>query len=235
MPYPAVFERTPIPTTLSGGGAGAFVTVSGVASDEVARLEALLADGQRAEVPFKDNTFIVDLPRANLPARLIAYDTAGRVIHVSEPYQDFASRSGPARGRATSLLRVSGPDGAHGELLVGPSTDGGECMYVKHYVDPQHTGSGVSCNGPTWTGGALNLSSHFLPPRFISGRVRSDVRKVRIRFADGTATELTPTRGYILWTAPKERLEKASGVVDAEAVAADGDVLGRQSFWPRKG
>jgi hypothetical protein len=231
-PYPAVFERTLTPSTLSGGGARAFVTVNGVASDDVARLEALLADGQRAEVPYKDNTFIVDLPRANLPARLIAYDAAGLVIHVSEPYRDFARPSGPARGRATSLLRVSGPDGSRGELLVGPSTGGGECVYVKHFVDRRHTGVAVSCNGPTWTGPALQLSTQFQPPRFVSGRVRSDVHKVRLRFADGSATTLTPTRGYILWAAPEERLDQATGVVGAEGLSANGQVLVRQPLKP---
>jgi len=233
-PYPGVFERTLIPSSLSGGGAGAFVTVSGVAPDDVARLEALLADGQRAEVPFKDNTFIVDLPRANLPARLIAYDAAGRVIHVSEPYQDFASRSGPARGRATSLIRVSGPDGARFELLVGPATDGGECMYVKHFIDRRHAGRATSCTAPTWTGPAIQLSTQFQPPRFVSGRVRSDVQKLRIRFADGSATTLTPTRGYILWAAPEDHVDKTTGAVGAEGLGADGSVIARQSLKPPK-
>src|SRR5205814_8088555 len=73
-PYPAVFRRTLIPSTLSGGGPGEFATASGAASDDVAGIEALLADGERAPVPLKDNAYMVDLPRANLPARLIAYD-----------------------------------------------------------------------------------------------------------------------------------------------------------------
>lgn len=233
-PYPGVFERTPIPNSLRGGGASAFVTVSGAASDDVARLEALLADGQRAEVPFKDNTFIVDLPRANLPALLIAYDAAGRVIHVSRPYRDFASRSGPARGRATSLLRASGPDGARFELLVGPATDGGECMYVKHFFDRRNTGVGISCAAPTWTGPALKLSTQGQPRRFVSGRVRSDVKTVRLRFADGSATTLTPTRGYILWAAPKDRLEETTEVVGAEGLGANDSIIARQSFKPPK-
>ncbi len=234
-PYPQVFERTPIPSTLSGGGSGAFVTASGVASDEVARIEALLADGQHADVPLKDSAFIVDLPRANLPARLIAYDASGRVIYVSEPMRDFGSPSGPARGRATSLLRVSGPDGATEELLVGPSTTGGDCMYVKHFFDRQHAGVGISCDGPSWTGTALQLSADFLPPRFIGGRVRSDVQKVRIRFADGSATTLTPTRGYILWAVPKEHWGETAGAVEAEGLRADGSVVARESLEPPKG
>jgi hypothetical protein len=132
------------------------------------------------------------------------------------------------------LLRVSGPDGARFELLVGPSTDGGECMYVKHFVDRQHTGVGTSCAAPTWTGPALQLSTQFQPPRFVSGRVRSDIQKVRIRFADGSATTLTPTRGYILWAAPEDRLDETTAVVGADGLGANGSVVARQSLRPPK-
>jgi len=232
--YPGTFKRTLIPSTLSGGGSGAFVTVSGVASDDVARIEALLADGQYSEVPFKDNAFIVDLPRANLPARLIAYDSAGRVIDVGEPWEDFAARPGPVRGRAKSLLRASGPGGATAELLVGPSSAGGECLYTKHFIDSQHRGFGVSCSGPNWTGQALQLGSESSPPRFIDGKVRPDIKKVRIRFADGSTTLLLPTRGYVLWAASKEHLDEASGAVEAEGLRADGTVVARESFMPPK-
>ena len=70
-------------------GSNAFLTVSGVASDDVARIDALLADGQRAEVPLVDNVFLIDLPLANLPARLVAYDEEDRVIWVDRPLSDF--------------------------------------------------------------------------------------------------------------------------------------------------
>ena len=103
-------------------GFNAFLTVSGVASDDVARIDALLADGQRAEVPLVDNVFLIDLPRANLPARLVAYDEEDRVIGVDRPLSDFGGlgRAQPARGRARSLIRVEGYEGATAELFVGP-------------------------------------------------------------------------------------------------------------------
>jgi hypothetical protein len=105
-------------------------------------------------------------------------------------------------------------------------------MYVKHFVDRQHRGVLISCKGPVWSGPAVPLTSEFQPPRFISGRVRSDVRKVRIRFADGSATTLTPTGGYVLWAAPAEHLADARGAVAAEGLNAEGQVVGRQSFTP---
>jgi hypothetical protein len=235
-PYPAVFERTLIPSTLSGGGPGEFATLSGAASDEVAKIAALLADGQLADVPLKDNSFMVDLPRSNLPARLIAYDSAGRVIDVSEAWGDFGPRSGPARGRARSLLRASGANGANSELLVGPSTTGGECYYVKQFLDRSHRGVGVNCHGPTWSGRALELSWDYSPTHFISGRVRPDIKTVRIRFADGTASTLRPKSGYILWAASKRQLEPTAAATMVEGLRANGTVVARQSLaLPRKG
>jgi hypothetical protein len=62
----------------------------------------------------------------------------------------------------------------------------------------------------------------------VSGRVRSDVKTVRILLADGTAVTLTPTRGHILWAVPREGREPVSIV----GLAEDGLVLARQSLQP---
>jgi hypothetical protein len=224
-PYPGVFSRTPIPSGMSFHGPGEFVNVEGLASDDVERVEALLADGQRADVDVTDNVFLIDLPRANLPARLVAYDDAGRVIGVSRPFADFADHSAPARGRAVSLWRVTGPDGAHAELFVGPSTSGGECMFVKHFIDARHRGVGVMCEPPRWRDGPLELGGG---TPFISGRVRADVKLVRIRFADGSSKTVRPRRGYILMTSTIE-------MTAAEGLGADGSVVGRSRFGPSGG
>ena len=226
-PYP--FARTLLTSTLMANGSNAFLTVSGVASDDVARLDALLADGQRAEVPLVDNVFLVDLPRANLPARLVAYDRDDRVIAVDRPLSDFGGpRAQPARGRARSLMQVEGYDGATAELFVGPSSDGGECVFIKEFVDRQHGGVGVDCQEPTWTGSPLQVGTAWSPPRFVTGRVRSDVKTVRIRLADGSSVTLTPTRGHILWAVPREGREPLSIV----GLDEDGTVLVRQSLQP---
>jgi hypothetical protein len=234
--YPDVFERQQVTTTLAGHGSAAFMTLVGLASDEVARSEVLLADGDAVDVPLADNAFAVDLPRASLPARLVAYDGDDRVIYVSRAWHDFGDRAGPARGRARSLLRVAGTGGASAELLVGPSTDGGECVFLKHFVDKQHTGVMVGCHQGPWTGPALQLGTNArsIPARLVTGRVRSDVKSVRIRFADGSATTVTPVRGYVLWAAPKERLDQGRGAVEAVGLGEDGTVVARQSLIPRR-
>jgi hypothetical protein len=231
-PYPDVFEHSLISATGMGGGSGAFLTVTGVATDDVARIEALFVDGQRADVALEDNAFLVDLPRAKLPARLIAYDSDDRVISVSHPWSDFGGGPSPAKGRARSLLRVSGANGARAELLVGPATGGGECMYIKHFVDARHAGMSLSCRERSGAHRALEIGSQFQPPRFVGGRVREDVETVRIRFADGTSAMLTPTRGYVLWAAPAERLVAGKAAVGAEGLDEHGNVVDRISFKP---
>lgn len=227
--YPEVFEQGPISTGLMGDGSSGFVTLSGVASDDVDRIEALLADGQRAEVALRDNSYVVGLPRANLPARLISYDAEGRVIGVSPPWNDFAPTAAPARGRATTLIRVSGPEGVTGSLAVGSSTDGGECVFVTMHVDKQHSGIGVDCNRPTWADGALEVSTGF-PPHFVEGRVRSDVKTVRISFADGSSTDVTPTRGFVLWATPAANLAPARRPTEVIGLRADGSEVARKSL-----
>jgi hypothetical protein len=230
-PYPGVFRRTPISSGISFHGPGTFVTFDGIVSDDVVRVEALLGDGQRTDVAIRDNVFLVDVARASLPARLVAYDDSGRVIGVTRPFADFADGSGPARGRAVSLWRVRGPNGAHAELLVGRSTNGGECMFVRHFIDRHHAGVGVMCERPRWREGPLELGAG-LP--FISGRVRADVKRVRIRFADGSSTTLRPRRGYILYAVPEKHLPPGPEPVGADGLGADGTVVGRQTFWPRR-
>lgn len=220
--YPGAFRRKPISSGLSWHGPGEFVIVDGVASDQVARIDAVLANGQEVDVPLNDNAFAVDLARSSLPARLVAYDAAGRVIDVSRSLADFADRSAPARGRAVSLWRVTGPNGAHAELFVGPSTTGGECMFVKHFIDRQHAGVMTGCERPRWRQGPLELSGG---TPFISGRVRQDVTLVRMRFADGSSKTVRPRRGYVL-------VVSVSELVVAEGLGADGRVIGR---WPSGG
>jgi hypothetical protein len=235
-PYPGLFKTSPISVGTMGDGPGEFITADGVVSDDVARLQALLADGQQLSVPFVDNTFILNLSRTKLPARLVAYDKSGKVIGFSYPLQDFAAggRGSPARGRATQLLAVSGPNGAHSELLIGPSTTGGQCMYVRHFINTHTAGVMVGCQGPAWSGPSVQLSTESSPAFFVAGRVRADVTTVRLRYADGSTTTLRPTRGYVLEAISEKHLQAPRELIAADGLARDGHVIGHESFQPRR-
>src|SRR5438270_2150312 len=66
-PYPKLFANSPIAMGEFDGGTD---QVSGIASDAVARLGVLLANGQWLNVPLAETTYAVELPLAHLPARL---------------------------------------------------------------------------------------------------------------------------------------------------------------------
>lgn len=56
------------------------IAFSGLASDRVARLALVLANGKRLPVPLLDNAFLIVLPMRDHPLRLIAYDRSGTPI-----------------------------------------------------------------------------------------------------------------------------------------------------------
>ena len=227
-PYPGVFDHSPISFGVSGDGPGEFMRVAGVVSDDVTRLQLLLANRQRVDVPLADNAFVVGVSRASVPARLVGYDTSGKVIAASDPIGDLMGGGGPnvapARGRAVELLHVTGAGGEHAELLVGKGTNGGECMYVKHFVSKSVAGVMEGCHARAWTGPPVQLGPDL---NFVSGRVRSDVAEVRLRFETGPTATLQPTRGYVLGVLPTGRR-----LVSVEGLARDGHVVGRQRFPP---
>jgi hypothetical protein len=65
----------------SGGGQQLWI-VSGVASDDVARIEVFLGDGKHWRAPLRDNATVFRVQRAKFPVRVVGYDAAGRVIAV---------------------------------------------------------------------------------------------------------------------------------------------------------
>ena len=83
-PRRQLFAGAPFQASLGGGGPGEqFVVISGFAADGVARIQLFLGSGARERVPLRDNVFVVQAPRAQLPAKLVFYDTQGRVVGIS--------------------------------------------------------------------------------------------------------------------------------------------------------
>jgi hypothetical protein len=69
------------PFDLGGLEGGQQVTeLTGVAADAVARLELYLASGRVVPVSLTDNAFSAGAPTTQFPAKLVAYDSRGRVI-----------------------------------------------------------------------------------------------------------------------------------------------------------
>ena len=226
-----IFSRGPITTGIGmSGGSSEFSTTSGVVSDEVARIVAFLADGQRMRVPLADNVYVVDIARSRLPARLVAYDRNGRVIGLTTPIDDLRDSSGPARGRARLLLHAVSPTGSTASLYVGKSTTGGRCMYLRYFQSKRVRGVTQGCAGPTWRAQPLQLGTENNPPEFVYGRVRADITTVVIRFADGGHAAVAPTHGFVLYTVPRRHLAPGHQVVAVVGRNAAGATVGREPF-----
>ena len=80
----SLFQRGPLELSWGFSGAGQQLwIVSGLASDDVARIEVFLGNGERWQAPLRDNATAFRVQRAKFPARVVAYDAAGRVIDVT--------------------------------------------------------------------------------------------------------------------------------------------------------
>jgi hypothetical protein len=79
-----VLARTPLAVGWGFAAAGSQqAVVSGLASDDVRRIELFLADGSRRPVALADNVAIARAPIGLFPVRVVAYDDEGRVIGVT--------------------------------------------------------------------------------------------------------------------------------------------------------
>jgi hypothetical protein len=230
-----LFATSPITTGLGLiSGSDQFATLSGLASDDVARIVAFLANGQREAVPFADNVYLVDIARSKLPVRLAAYDKAGRVIGLTPPIGDIGGGAGPAPGKARPLLHGVSGNGATAELLVGRSTTGGRCMYVRWHRNKHAGGVMINCADFTGRGAPLQLGTNGSPTELVTGRVRSDIATVELRFADGARLSVKPTQTFVLATIPKAHLLAGHQLVAVYGLTASGKAVGHESFRPRK-
>jgi hypothetical protein len=180
-------------------------------------------------VPLADNAFIVKVPRAREPFRLVAYDSDHRVVGILTPPGLEFSGPSPAPGRARPLLRAVSSNGASAELSIGKSTGGGRCFYVRFDTDSAE-GSTTDCREATKNGPALLLGTQGRRTQFVMGRVRADVARVELRFADGARATIEPTRGFVLYGVAAEHLAKGHRLVEAVARDASGKTIGFEPF-----
>ncbi|MGH3009878.1 MAG: hypothetical protein ACRDLM_10815 [Gaiellaceae bacterium] len=230
-----LFTHGPLagPDTMLVNGSDEFAIVDGLASDDVAKIIAFLANRQTQPVPLADNVYAVQIARAKLPAKLVAYDDAGRVIGI-RPVDEAPGGAGatPAPGRAKPLLHVISPTGATATLYSGASSNGGSCMYVRWYQNKHANGEMVGCNTLAAAHSALSLSGGG-PTGIWEGQARADVTTIELRFADGSHTSIKPTDGFILYALSRSQLD-AGGLTDAIAHNAAGMTIGHESLKPTK-
>jgi hypothetical protein len=228
-----LFATSPITSGVSlGGGSDQFSTIAGLASDDVARIVVFLANGQRMTAPLSDNAYLVQVARSTFPVRLVAYDQAGRVVGFTPALGDLGSGAGPARGKAQPLLHVTSATGATAQLLIGNSTAGGKCMYVRWYESKHARGVVSNCSDLARPGSPLQLGTSGSPAQFVMGRVYRSVASIELLYADGRRATVRPTQTFVLYAVPGPHLDKGHELISAVAQDANGRPIGSESFTP---
>jgi hypothetical protein len=117
-PGSAFFAGGPLNMILTGQS-GLFTSIAGVAADGVRRVTVFLADGERQAPPLRDNLFTAFVSSEQLPARVVGYDAAGRVVGVQTVGKPFFSVPLAATRDLRPALRVNGLYGAAVVVRVG--------------------------------------------------------------------------------------------------------------------
>lgn len=194
-PFAGFFDRGGVGAllvTVGSRGGDQYSSVEGVASDFVDRIELFLVTGERVAAPLKDNVFFVPVARTKFPARVVAYDQAGRVISI----RTFGDESGPraVAGKERIALEVEGRD-ATAVLRVAPSTDGGRCWRISYSTGAE----GGGCPPKSYRGPVLDA---VLQPAgrdvFVEVEVRDEVDLVVIERPGENDVRVRPVEGFVI-------------------------------------
>ncbi|MCZ7588690.1 MAG: hypothetical protein M5U27_07505 [Gaiella sp.] len=127
-------------------GGDQYATLSGLASDDVARLQLFLATGASQPIPLHDNAWAIRAARADRPYRVVAYDREGRIIGIQD-IGDEDARLPRLAGAWRTVLTAHDRQGRVSEVRVAPSSDGGRCFEIRL---PGGAGSGGCPRRRAW-------------------------------------------------------------------------------------
>lgn len=225
------FEPFSLGTWLADGS-DQYSYFSGIVSDDVARLEIFLTNGTIEDVPLKDNAFAVPVARALFPVRVVAYDSASRIIGLETIGPDTAQPP-PAKGASwTTLEQATAADGTSATFSTAAARGGGLCWRIR-FSDGMD-GGGPVCAPPYWEGGLgeVNLAVQDTPRggAFVYGRASPDVASVVIHYRDGSKVTATPRRGLVLVAAPQRVKPPANPVGVITALDKNGNQIGTEDY-----
>jgi hypothetical protein len=213
-------------------GADQYAYFSGIASDDVAQLKIFLTNGAIENVPLKDNAFAVPVARALMPARIVAYDSASRIIGVDTVGDPTTAAPPPIEGAAwQSIEHAVSADGTSATISTAPARGGGLCWRIR-FSDGM-VGGGPRCSPPYWEGDTpvnVEVDDTRHGGAFIYGRASPEVASVVIRYRDGSKITTRPSHGLVLVAAPQRVKPPGNPVADVVALDASGKQIGSEDF-----
>jgi hypothetical protein len=225
-----LFARGPFTLSLGGSGPSQYSLLSGLASDDVAALRVFVASGKTIDVPLSDNAYFARVARGDFPIRLVAYDREDRVIGTQAFRDDGMTSRAPPRARTTvrRLARVVGDDGGTATLRAGEPVGGYRCWTID--FGDGHGGGGCT---PWPSKERPLLFLHLDNDRadlFLTGQVPPPVASVRVTFADGTSTSVSPISGFVVYAIPSQHVADGRVFVGLTAYDASGRELDRRGL-----
>jgi hypothetical protein len=225
-----LFNRGPFTVGLGGSGPSQYSLLSGLTSDDVAALRVFVASGKTIDVPLRDNAYFARVARGEFPIRLVAYDREGRVIGTQAFRDDGMTSRAPPQARSTVRLvaRVAGDHGGTATVSAGDVAGGYRCWTID--FGDGHGGGGCT----TWPSKERPLLFLHLDydraDLFLTGQVPPPVASVRVTFADGTSTSVSPISGFVVYAIPSQHVADGRVFVGLTAYDASGRELDRRGL-----
>ncbi len=180
------------------------------------------ADGQVLPVPLRDNLYAVRALRAAYPVRLVASDSAGRVVGIKTFESDLGGsrRVRPTPGVAwRKVTTASDAQRREWSLWVAPAVGGGSCYELRTPSGTVQSG----CRPSPYAGSmlAVSITGRDGDQPLLAGVVGDAVTRVAVRYPDGTAITVRPVEGYML-AALDLTGTRRSGALQLQAFDKDG-------------
>jgi len=209
---------------LTGGRfMGGPLRVNGLVGDGI---DTVRTDDGRA-VPVRNNVFT--LSPADGVRRLTF---SGPVGTFSLPYDTGAGepkRFTPDRTREREVVGVDLRDGGHASVRVAPNRGGGVCHWVYVKGDARSYGCTRPGDEPlpydVVTGSFIRRIDRV--SNLFQGQFAPQVGAVEIGYADGDATRLEPTEGFVMFEVPEAHMDPARRAVSITTYDRRGVALAR--------
>jgi hypothetical protein len=198
------WTQGPLDWTMTGEYGIDFMRISGVVADGVTRVVVFLADGQRQQAFLRHNLFTTLAATAEFPARVVAYNGAGRVVGVVTPQVPFVFRTPAAARKLRKVLTIRGPRGAVAVGYVGRRVQNYRCWRVDFSTGQSRAScdAGVANASTIW----IDLAQPAGGDLFVIGHVHGFVDHVRLEFPNGDARTTRPVGELFVIPVPRNHL-----------------------------
>jgi hypothetical protein len=224
------FPRAPFSLGQSiNEGGDQYATLSGVASDDVARMELFLATGETRPIPLRDNAWLVQAARAAHPVRVVAYDRDDRIIGIQDIGDTLAQRTRPV-GTWRTVLTVPGHRGEPARVRVATSNAGGRC----HEIRLPGGGGSNGCRPKAGVSDQPKMGVGISAGRdgaWVTGQVSEDIARVDIVSRTGKIETVEPTAGFILSPLGEGTSVESNGLSKIVARDASGRQVAVYRHW----